>query len=162
MKAILQGQKVSGLPSGGIPIVTTSGTGSAYTATVPGITELTPGTMLVIVPHVNSSASAKLNVNSLGAKDLECISYGAVGGSFSGVKANSLVAGTPVLLMLGYDDNDVFDSYWQVISQPIVIADRVIVEADTDYTTNRVRGIALQTSAPSRIPNGSIVGVYST
>ena len=34
--------------------------------------------------------------------------------------------------------------------------------AATDYTTNRVRGIALQTSAPSSIPNGCIVGVYST
>ena len=34
--------------------------------------------------------------------------------------------------------------------------------AATDYTTNRVRGIALQTSAPASIPNGCIVGVYST
>lgn len=32
--------------------------------------------------------------------------------------------------------------------------------AATDYTTNRVRGISLQTSAPSSIPNGCIVGVY--
>ena len=34
--------------------------------------------------------------------------------------------------------------------------------AATDYTTNRVRGISLRTSIPSSIPNGSIVGVYST
>ena len=32
----------------------------------------------------------------------------------------------------------------------------------TDYTTNRTRGISLQTSTPSSIPNGCIVGVYST
>lgn len=32
--------------------------------------------------------------------------------------------------------------------------------AGTDYTTNRVRGISLQTSVPGSIPNGCIVGVY--
>ena len=148
---------------GGIPIVTTGGTGAAYTATVPGITELTPGTMLIIVPHVNSNSGAMLNVNGLGSKDIECISYGEVGGTFAGVKANSLIAGTPVLLMLGYDDKAVFDSYWQVISQPIVYSNRIVVGTSfPKYTENQVRGIALQTSAPSRIPNGSIVGVYST
>lgn len=31
----------------------------------------------------------------------------------------------------------------------------------TDYTTNRVRGMALLPSAPDTIPNGCIVGVYS-
>lgn len=30
----------------------------------------------------------------------------------------------------------------------------------TDYTTSRPRGIALQSSVPSSIPNGCIVGVY--
>lgn len=30
----------------------------------------------------------------------------------------------------------------------------------TDYTTNRPRGIVLQSSTPSRVPNGCIVGVY--
>ena len=38
---------------------------------------------------------------------------------------------------------------------------QVTVSAATDYTTNRVRGIALyQDAAPSSIPNGCIVGVY--
>ena len=32
--------------------------------------------------------------------------------------------------------------------------------AATDYTTNRVRGISLQSSTPSSVPNGCIVGVY--
>ena len=32
----------------------------------------------------------------------------------------------------------------------------------TDYTTSRPRGIALQSSVPSSIPNGCIVGVYET
>lgn len=30
----------------------------------------------------------------------------------------------------------------------------------TDYTTNRPRGIVLQSSTPSSVPNGCIVGVY--
>ena len=33
---------------------------------------------------------------------------------------------------------------------------------NTDYTTSRVRGIALQTTVPDSIPNGHIVGVYAT
>lgn len=38
----------------------------------------------------------------------------------------------------------------------------VIVSEATDYTTNRVRGIALyQDTAPDAIPNGCIVGVYT-
>lgn len=30
----------------------------------------------------------------------------------------------------------------------------------TDYSTNRPRGIVLQTSEPSSVPNGCLVGVY--
>lgn len=32
--------------------------------------------------------------------------------------------------------------------------------AGTDYSVNRPRGIVLQTSTPSSVPNGCIVGVY--
>ena len=32
--------------------------------------------------------------------------------------------------------------------------------AGTDYSTNRPRGIVLQSSTPSSVPNGCIVGVY--
>lgn len=32
---------------------------------------------------------------------------------------------------------------------------------DTNYTTNKYRGISMQTSTPSSIPNGCIVLVYS-
>lgn len=54
--------------SGGIPVVTTAGTGAAYTATVEGITELTIGLTLTIIPHVTSTETAPmLNVNGLGA-----------------------------------------------------------------------------------------------
>lgn len=54
-----------------IVAVTTSGTGDAYVATVPGITALTAGANFIMVPHTKStSISATLNVNNLGAKTL--------------------------------------------------------------------------------------------
>ena len=57
------------LDNGGIPIVTTSGTGSAYTATIDGITSLTIGMKVTIIPHVvSASATPTFNLNSLGAK----------------------------------------------------------------------------------------------
>ena len=55
---------------GGLPIVTTSGSSSAYTATIDGVTELTNGMTIILVPHVNNSANATLNINGLGAKNI--------------------------------------------------------------------------------------------
>lgn len=52
--------------------VTTAGTGSAYTATVPGIDALTVGVSFIMIPHVVSeSAAPTLNVNGLGAKSIK-------------------------------------------------------------------------------------------
>lgn len=52
--------------------ITTAGTGSAYTATVPGITALVSGVSFIMVPHVvSSSTTPTLNVNSLGAKNIK-------------------------------------------------------------------------------------------
>ena len=47
----------------------TSGTGSAYEVTIDGVTELTIGMLITIIPHVSSSSTTpRLNVNSLGPK----------------------------------------------------------------------------------------------
>lgn len=52
--------------------ITTAGNGSAYTATVPGITALALGVSFIMVPHVvSSSTTPTLNVNSLGAKNIK-------------------------------------------------------------------------------------------
>ena len=49
--------------------VTTAGSGSAYTATVPGIDALTAGVSFIMVPHVvSASTEPTLDVNGLGAK----------------------------------------------------------------------------------------------
>lgn len=61
-------------PSGGSvsPVVTTSGSGSAYTATLDGVTSLYAGLMITIIPHSSStSTSPTLNLNSLGAKTIK-------------------------------------------------------------------------------------------
>lgn len=51
--------------------IITSGTGEAYTATVPGIDSLVSGVSFVMVPHITStSKTPTLNVNGLGAKNL--------------------------------------------------------------------------------------------
>jgi hypothetical protein len=49
------------------PVVTTSGTSNAWTATVPGITELVEGQRLIIIPSTTSYTTTTLNVNDLGA-----------------------------------------------------------------------------------------------
>lgn len=49
--------------------IVTEGDGAAYTATIEGVTELTPGLQFVMVPHTTSTTnSVTLNVNGLGAK----------------------------------------------------------------------------------------------
>lgn len=52
-------------------VVTTTGTGAAYKATVPGIKKLTAGVTFVMIPHVSSTSGyVTLDVNSLGAKNV--------------------------------------------------------------------------------------------
>ena len=57
----------------GIPIVTASSSnGISYTATVNGLTSLAVGARITIIPNKNSaSTSPILNVNSLGAKNIQ-------------------------------------------------------------------------------------------
>lgn len=56
----------------GVYTVTTEGDGSAYTATVPSVTELTVGASFIMVPNVTSTTTTPtLNVNGLGAKDIK-------------------------------------------------------------------------------------------
>lgn len=86
----------------GIPVVTTAGTGAAYTATVEGITELTAGQMLVIIPHTSSTSQAvTLNVNNLGAKNIWRYTSKSSGQISSGYNTQWIASDIP--LMLVYD-----------------------------------------------------------
>ena len=148
---------------GGVPVVTTGGTKSAYTATVPGITELVNGMLLVIIPHISNSMSPTLNVNGLGNIS---IGYKYIGFDVlyippdtveTGLMSNTIVEGRPYLLQY-----DAIKNVFVLQSLFAIEAKCVSVSSTTVYSANMVRGISLQTSTPSSIPNGSIVGVYST
>lgn len=68
---------VAGIASktSGIPIVTAASTdGITYTATVEGVTELTVGMQITIIPNkLSQSTAPTLNVNGLGAKGLRAL-----------------------------------------------------------------------------------------
>lgn len=97
------------------PIATTAGLGGQYTATIDGITELTAGLEIVIIPHVASGSTApKLNVNSLGEVEIRrCLSNDAGHIELASDYTGWLPAGVPISLMYN-------GSYWiiQNMSKP--------------------------------------------
>lgn len=92
-------------------IVTTGGTGSAYTATVPGIKSLTTGVSFVMIPHVvSASTSPTLNVNGLGATEVRRHNSSTSGSTELGYSATWLSVNTPITVI--YDGE-----YWIVEDQ---------------------------------------------
>lgn len=56
----------------GVEIVTATGDGTAYTATIPNLTTLKKGLVITIIPNKTSAATIpSLNVNGLGAKNIK-------------------------------------------------------------------------------------------
>ncbi|WP_085532750.1 hypothetical protein [Anaeromassilibacillus sp. Marseille-P3371] len=107
-KAITKDGLVTGTMQAGaaIPIVTTAGTGSAFTATIDGITELTIGMLITIIPHrVSSSSTPTLNINGLGAKGIRRRYSYTNSSVVSGYTTTWLSSGDPQLLQ--YDG-----TYW--------------------------------------------------
>lgn len=77
--------------------ITTSGDGSAYTATVPNITELTAGISFIMVPNVVSTTTTPtLNLNGLGAKYIRRRLSSATGTTVAGSAASWITANKPV------------------------------------------------------------------
>ena len=93
--------------------ITTAGSGSAYTATVEGIKELTAGESFVMIPHVASANTAPtLNVNGLGAKTIRQRLSTNPSITVPLSAADWLAAGKPVLVMYN-------GTYWVVeITRP--------------------------------------------
>ena len=76
--------------------VTTGGDGTAYTATVPGITTLTTGASFIMIPHVVSTTTTPtLDVNGLGAKNIKRRLTSIATSSQNGYTASWLGAGLP-------------------------------------------------------------------
>lgn len=80
--------------------IVTSGSGSAYTATVKGITRLDAGVSFTMVPHtVSTVISPTLNVNGLGAKQLRQRLSSSPVTTVGGGKESWLVQNNPVRVM---------------------------------------------------------------
>lgn len=78
-------------------IVTTSGTGEAYTATVDSITELTAGVSFVMIPNtVSTTTMPSLNVNNLGEKYIRRRLSNSTSTTVAGSSANWIGANKPV------------------------------------------------------------------
>lgn len=91
--------------------VTTSGDGSAYTATVEGITSLTSGVSFTMIPHVESATTnPTLNVNGLGAKLLRRRVSTSTNTTTAGATSDWLSAGKPV--------NVFYDGNWWIADLP--------------------------------------------
>lgn len=84
----------------GVNPITTTGSGSAYVASVPHISTLVAGATFTMVPHVVSTAtSPTLNVNGLGAKAIRQRLSNSTLSTAPGATANWLAAGKPVEMM---------------------------------------------------------------
>ena len=96
----------------GIPLITTAGTGAAYTATVDGVTELYAGLILILNIHtVSTTTTPTLNVNGLGAKNLRQPLTSNSTSTAAAESASWLTANKPVVVM--YDG-----TMWKTISIP--------------------------------------------
>ena len=88
------------LGNGGTPIVTTEGSGTAYTATVEGVKELTVGMKITIIPHTAStSVTPTFNLNNLGAIKIYQRLDTDTSTVFSLLSAGFLASGKPITLM---------------------------------------------------------------
>lgn len=97
------------LPASEVPVVTTKGDGAAYTATVPGITQLALGMLLIVIPHTTSTTKAvTLNVNDMGPVTISRRTSAGTSAGNSGLVNIWLTEGLPLLLM--YDG-----TYWIAI-----------------------------------------------
>lgn len=157
----------SGLHAGAI---TTAGTGAAYTATVPGIIELTAGVSFIMVPHVEStSTTVTLNVNGLGAKNIKRRASTVTGTLKDGYADSWLGSGNPIHVIYngiywvvqGMEQPNVYDLSGAV---PITKGGTGYTAiADTTYTTARYRASALyaEESIIDPTTNGVINWAYA-
>ena len=87
------------IPDPGLQVVTTAGTGSAYTATVSGIDSFTTGASFIMIPNVvSTSVSPTLNVNNLGAKTIRRPISTNTTTTVAASDASWLAAGKPIMV----------------------------------------------------------------
>lgn len=133
-------------------VITTTGDGSAYKATVVGISSLTAGVSFTMIPHVDSaSTSPTIDVNDLGAIRIRRQITADTAATLDGYSDNWLKAGTPVNLMYN-------GTFW-IADIPKVAADDLagIVPIKHGGTgANTVEGILTNLGIKELLNSGSI------
>lgn len=94
------GAAIWGNEDGGDKIVTTTGTGESYIASVDGIVSLKAGVSFIMIPHVGSAkVMPTLNVNGLGAKNIKMKVSTNTTATTTLSSSDMLVANKPVRVM---------------------------------------------------------------
>lgn len=108
--SFLRGDGTWAEPGAGMPIVTASSSdGVTYTATANGITTLTTGMQITIIPNITStSQNATLNLNSLGAKTIKQSTSYNTSTVVTPKIPGWMIANKPIVLM--YDG-----TYWETV-----------------------------------------------
>lgn len=109
--------KASAAGAGGIQVVSAATSdGVAYTANMVGVTELTNGLMVVVIPVINSaSKSITLNINGLGAVPVRVpLSFNTA--AMTQPKLETFfVAGRPTILQ--FDANYIAGGMWKTVEK---------------------------------------------
>lgn len=83
----------------GLPVVAAIGDGETYTATVEGISSLTKGIPLIIIPDTTSTAILPtLNLNGLGAKGIKQLLSANTATTVTAKNTNWMAAGKPLFI----------------------------------------------------------------
>lgn len=146
----------------------TSSDGIAYTASVEGMTSIPDGAVISIVPNMDAAANEhiNLNVNGLGAKYLQPMEIGKFAPlSGGGVSYSKLLSRGRAYLLQYNESVDV----WVILSSPSgsvyymsgTFGGTVMAKSGSQPESFAcIRNIKLQSSTPSTVPNGELVGVY--
>lgn len=112
-------QAALNLKSDRLPVAATSTDGINYTATINGITELSNGLTITIIPNMlSASKNTTLNVNGLGAKPLRCSLGGYNFGNSGTIAALDGWLGADSPVTIQYKSK--FDNWQTIIPRPSV------------------------------------------
>lgn len=111
LKALIDKKSDVGHTHTSLATITSTGTGTAYEATVPGITELTNSVNFIMIPHLDASgAYATLNVNNLGAKRIVIKISSSTGGGMLNFPVAGFIRKNIPIKMVYNGTNWVIDS----------------------------------------------------
>lgn len=146
----------------------TSSDGIAYTASVEGMTSIPDGAVISIVPNMDAAdlEHINLNVNGLGAKYLQPMEIGKFAPLSGGGVSYSKMLSRGRAYLLQYNESvDV----WVILSSPSgsvyymsgTFGGTVMAKSGSQPESfSCIRNIKLQSSTPSTVPSGELVGVY--